>query len=197
MAEHGGHLDYLAAKAGAIGSLRGRVLELGAGEGSNFAHLHADVEWLGLEPSRRRRSELARRARATGRAAAPLDGVAEDIPLPDRSVDAVLATVVLCSVRDQERALEEIHRVLVPGGRAVLAEHVAAPPGTLRRRLQGVAAPFSRLLDHGCDPTRDTEAAVRRSPLRPVRVERFAVPVLGRLTMPFVVVEAARRPRTA
>ncbi len=192
MVERGDHPAYAAAKGRAIASLRGRVLEVGAGGGNNFANLGDGVEWRGLEPSARRRRELERRARARGHATPPLDGVAEAIPLPDATVDAVLGTVVLCSVRDQDQSLVEIHRVLVPGGRVVLAEHVAAPARTLRRLLQGVVSPFSRLLDHGCDPTRDTEAALRRSPLQTIRVERFELPVLGRLTVPYVVIEAVR-----
>jgi SAM-dependent methyltransferase len=188
-----GYPAYAATKARAIRALRGRVLEIGAGNGNNFDLLSPDVEWCGLEPSRARRAELARRAQGRPRALPPLDGVAERIPLPDASVDGVLSTVTLCSVRDQQRALAEIARVLRPGGRVVLAEHVAAPPHTWRRSLQRVYRPFSRTFDHGCDPTRDTEAVVRRSALRVESVEHFELPALGRrLTMPYVVIEAER-----
>jgi ubiquinone/menaquinone biosynthesis C-methylase UbiE len=103
------------------------------------------------------------------------------VPLPDGSVDAVLSTVVLCSVRDQERAVAEAVRVLRPGGRFVFFEHVAAPEGTWTRRLQGLSAPFSRLLDHGCDPTRQTWRTLERSGLRELDVVRLS---LGR--WPFI-----------
>ena len=104
----------------AIGRVRGRVLEIGAGEGANFGAFHDDVEWIGLEPDFDRRVELAQQARAWQHAREPLDAVAESIPLPDGSVDAVVGTYVLCSVRDQGVALAEVRRVLRPGGRLLV-----------------------------------------------------------------------------
>ena len=125
------------------------MLEIGAGTGANFAHLHADVEWIGLEPSVGRSGALAENARRHGHRAAPLVTGAEEIPLADASVDAVLATTVLCSVRDQAAVLDEAARVLVPGGRvllagllstqadAVLAAYAAQGCGEVRRLVRG------------------------------------------------------------
>ncbi|NGN65830.1 class I SAM-dependent methyltransferase [Streptomyces sp. A7024] len=185
-----GWAAFTAARTRAIRGLRGRVLEIGAGRGANFAALDRDVEWLGLEPSPRRCRFLAENARRHGHRAPPVQATAESIPLPAAAVDAVLATTVLCSVRDQAQVLAEIARVLRPGGRLVLAEHVAAPPGSVARAAQRVARPWTRLFDHGCDPVRDTAAAVRNSPLRFDAGTGFAVPVLGSLTVPFLVIEA-------
>ena len=176
----------------AIRTLRGRVLEIGAGDGANFGLLHPSVEWVGLEPARRRRARLAGTARSHGHRAAPLEGGAEDIPLPGSSVDAVLGTHVLCSVADPGRVLEEVARVLRPGGRALFAEHVAAPAGTGTGAVLRLARPFTRTFDHGCDPARDTEATVRASALEVADVVRYAVPVLG-LEIPYVLIEARRQ----
>lgn len=191
----GGWAAFVAARTHAIASLRGRVLEIGAGEGANFGAMADGVTWVGLEPRRRSRERLAAVARRHGHTAAPLAAVAEDIPLPDRSVDAVLGTAVLCSVRDPALALREILRVLVPGGRLVLAEHVAAPAGSRVRTLQGAVRPLTRLLDHGCDPTRDTEAAVAAGGLRLDHVDHVDVAVLGPLVVPHVVLQAHRLQR--
>lgn len=144
----------------AIGRVRGRVLEIGAGEGANFGAFHHGVEWVGLEPDFRRRVELAQQARAWQHAREPLDAVAEAIPLPDASVDAVVGTYVLCSVRDQGAALAEVRRVLKPGGRVVFVDHVIAPPHTLKRAVQRVVTPFSTRFCHGCHWDRDTGAAL-------------------------------------
>lgn len=176
----------------AIRSLRGTVLEIGAGRGENFANLASSVEWLGLEPSARFRRTLAQAARRHGHMTEPLAASAEAIPLDDDAADCVLATTVLCSVTNQGQVLDEINRILTPGGTALLAEHVAASPGTLTRRVQGFARPWTRLFDHGCDPTRDTEDAVRHSGLEIRTITRFAILVVGRLDMPFVVIEAAK-----
>ncbi|SDE64226.1 class I SAM-dependent methyltransferase [Auraticoccus monumenti] len=186
-----GRAAFVAARARAVRGLRGRVLEIGAGRGANFADLGPGVEWLGLESAAGPRRRLAVNARRHGHLAPPIAASAESVPLPASSVDGVLGTTVLCSVRDPAAVLDEVARVLVPGGRLVLAEHVAAPPGSGVRALQQAVRPWTRLLDHGCDPTRDTAAAVARSPLRLETVTWFLVPVLGRLGVPFVVIEAS------
>ncbi|MGR2753326.1 class I SAM-dependent methyltransferase [Agromyces arachidis] len=144
----------------AIARVRGRVLEIGAGEGENFGAFHPDVEWVGLEPDDDRRGELAARAREWGRPADVLDAVAERIPLPDSSVDAVVGTYVLCSVDDQRTALAEVRRVLKPGGLVVFVDHVAAPPHTVKRAVQRAVTPISARFCHNCHWDRDTGGAL-------------------------------------
>ncbi|MBT2499127.1 class I SAM-dependent methyltransferase [Agromyces sp. ISL-38] len=143
-----------------VSRVRGRVLEIGAGEGENFGAFHPDVEWVGLEPDDKRRAELATRAREWKHSAVPLDARAESIPLPDNAVDAVVGTYVLCSVGDVDATLAELRRVLVPGGRIVLVDHVIAPPGTLKRLVQLIATPCSKRFCHGCHWDRDPEPAL-------------------------------------
>ena len=185
-----GYPAYLSAQTAAIRRLSGTVLEIGAGRGRNFALLGPDVTWIGAEPDRRRCAHLAATARRAGHPRPPLTASAESLPLLDSSVDGVLATVVLCSVDDQARTLDEIARVLRPGGRFIFAEHIAAPPSSGKRRLQRLIAPLSRALDHGCDPVRETEQAVRRSRLEVVHIGRYDVPVFLGVTVPFIVGEA-------
>ncbi|GAA4587293.1 class I SAM-dependent methyltransferase [Planotetraspora phitsanulokensis] len=152
---------YTRRKHRLLASLTGTVLELGAGRGANFGLLPAGVTWIGLEPDRRLHGRLARAAAAHGRRPTILGSPAEEIPLPDRSVDAVLTTVVLCSVADQGRVLAEIRRVLRRPGRFVFFEHVAAPSGTWARRSQRLWAGVSRLYGDGCDPGRETWKTIR------------------------------------
>ncbi|UOQ90083.1 class I SAM-dependent methyltransferase [Agromyces endophyticus] len=156
-----------------IGRVRGRVLEIGAGEGENFGAFALDVEWIGLEPDADRRVELATRAREWRHDAEPLDAVAEAIPLPDHSVDAVVGTYVLCSVADQAVALAEVRRVLVPGGRVVFVDHVAAPHGTAKRAIQRLATPISKRWCHGCHWDRETEQALVDAGFVGTDVRRF------------------------
>ena len=139
-----------------IGGLRGTVLEIGAGAGGNLGLLGPGVDWLGLEPDAGRRQDLDAAAAAHGYGTPALARPAEDTGLSGNSVDAVLATRVLCSVTDPEAVLAEVRRVLRPEGRVVLAEHVAAPEGTFKRSLQRMASPISARLDHGCRWDRDT-----------------------------------------
>lgn len=170
-----------------LAGLSGTVLELGAGRGANFEHLGPGVAWIGLEPSRRRRDRLRAAAHRAGHRGEILTAPAEAIPLSDASCDAVIATIVLCSVRDQARTLTEVLRVLRPGGSFVFLDHVAAPPGTWTRRLQRAWAPVSRLVDNGCDPARDTEAAIDAAGFARVELERFDEPSGFGLTVPCIV----------
>ncbi|HEY1178227.1 MAG TPA: methyltransferase domain-containing protein [Phytomonospora sp.] len=183
---------YEALKNDLIGGLSGTVLEIGAGAGRNFARLAADAEWIGLEPDRRVHAKLRASAARHGREPVVLDAPAEAIPLGDESVDAVVSTVVLCSVGDQDAALAEVARVLRPGGRLVFFEHVAAAPGSWTRRLQRMWAPFSRRFDRGCDPVRDTAAAIGRADFAFVELRRFAMPTGLGPTVPFIAGYARR-----
>jgi ubiquinone/menaquinone biosynthesis C-methylase UbiE len=153
--------------------LRGDVLDIGAGEGNTLPHLSRDVRLTCVEPHGRSARRLERAAQ--GRAVIVLRTPAEQLALPDRSMDAAVCAGTLCSVDDPDAVLHEAHRVLRPGGRAVRLEHVAAPAGTWLRRAQRAVAPASRLLDRGCDPARDTESVLRRSPLRIVSLVHTGV----------------------
>jgi SAM-dependent methyltransferase len=148
-----------------LDGLSGTVLELGAGHGLNFPHYPPTVtELIAVEP------EPTLRAHATEAAAnAPvpvrvLGGVADELPLEDASVDAAVASLVLCSVPDPDRALAELHRVLRPGGELRFYEHVI--PNCQPRRLLLQAADHSGLwprIAGGCHPARDTTTAIERA----------------------------------
>ncbi len=188
--------DYRTAKRDLIRSLSGTVLEIGAGSGANFADLPADVDWIGLEPNRRARAQLTRTAAGragradVGRGRRVLAGRAEQIPLPSASVDGVLSTVVLCSVADLPATLDELRRVLRPGGRFVFVEHVAAPRGSWTYRLQRIAAPFTRRFDRGCNPARDIAAAIADAGFEAIELDHYTMP--GLIPIPFIAGAATK-----
>lgn len=158
-----------------IGRARGRVLELGAGRGENFGAFHPDITWQGLEPDAERRAELARRAREWGHHADPLDAVAERLPMEAASIDAVVATYVLCTVEDVAAAVAEARRVLVPGGQVLLVEHVLAPHSATMRGLQRVATPLTKRWCGGCHQDRDPLPALRAAGFTDVEVRHRRV----------------------
>jgi ubiquinone/menaquinone biosynthesis C-methylase UbiE len=105
----------------------GTVLEIGAGTGANLSHYPAGVSSLTVtEPDVFMLKRLERRAAAESSAPMVLRAPAEDLPFEDATFDVVVATLVLCGVDDQLRAVREILRVLRPGGRFLFFEHVRA-----------------------------------------------------------------------
>jgi ubiquinone/menaquinone biosynthesis C-methylase UbiE len=155
----------------------GRVVEVGAGTGTNFGHYPAGVqEVLAVEPEGRPRA-LA--AEAAARAPVPVtvvDGTADRLPADDGSFDAAVVSLVLCSVPDQATALSEVHRVLRPGGQLHFWEHVLADGPGLARAQRALDATVWPFLGGGCHCGRDTGAAIASAGFRIERLERFAFP---------------------
>ncbi|MFJ9916005.1 class I SAM-dependent methyltransferase [Actinacidiphila glaucinigra] len=170
----------------ALAGLTGRVIEIGAGSGLNFRHYPRTVaEVVAIEPERHLR-RLA--VDAAQHAEVPVDvvpGVAEALPVKSEAFDAAVASLVLCSVRDQKRALAELHRVLRPGGELRLLEHCRAE-GRGHAALQWVAdRTLWPLLFGGCRTGRDTLAAAEAAGFDVLELRRFHVPEHGKgLTLP-------------
>ena len=137
--------------------LDGCVLELGAGSGANISHYSDRVEGLTMvEPLAGFRKMLEARCESVGRTDVTIvEGVAESLSVPDHSLDAIVTTLVLCSVSDPERVLQECYRALRPGGRLAVIEHVRSGHFGVRC-LQHFANPFQKLFAGGCRTTRDT-----------------------------------------
>jgi ubiquinone/menaquinone biosynthesis C-methylase UbiE len=158
----------------------GTVLEIGAGTGANLDVYGPSVSQLLLvEPDEAMRTRLAARASTDRSRNVVLAASASRLPLADSSVDAAVSTLVLCSVRQLDSALTEVHRVLKPGGRLHLIEHVAAEPGSVLRRAQGLVAPAWSRLAGGCSvvrPTRDLLAAAGFD-VTDVRDDALPVPI--------------------
>lgn len=160
-----------------FGGLRGTVLEIGPGAGVNLQYFAAGVHWIGIEPNPYVQVYLRKEAQIRGVLADLRTGVAESIEFPDQSIDAVVSTLVLCSVSDMDRVLEEIQRILKPGGQYIFIEHVAAPRGTWLRRAQRLVRPISRFVAEGCHPDRETWNEIQSAGFREVKIEHFRAPL--------------------
>jgi ubiquinone/menaquinone biosynthesis C-methylase UbiE len=164
-------------RAELLAGTTGRVLEVGAGSGSNFAHYPAAVtQVVAVEPEPHLRAQAER---AAGRAPVPVtvvDGLAEALPAGDGEYDTAVVTLVLCSVADPSRALRELHRVLRPGGRLVFWEHVRAdrpPLTTVQDVLDRTVWP---LLAGGCHLGRDAAAEIGAAGFTVERIEHHRLP---------------------
>ena len=140
-----------------LAQARGRVLEIGAGTGHNLELYGPEVTELVLtEPER----AMVKRLRARAGAREIVEAPAEALPFADDSFDTVVSTLVLCTVRDPDRAISEIRRVLRPDGRLLVLEHVRSEDAKLAR-WQDRVLPVWRFVGHGCHPNRDTAGALR------------------------------------
>jgi ubiquinone/menaquinone biosynthesis C-methylase UbiE len=158
-----------------LDGLAGRVVEVGAGSGLNFAHYPATVtEVIAIDPEPTLRAAAARAASAAPVPVTVIAGTAEALPVGEAEMDAAVACLVLCSVPDQARALAEIRRVLRPDGELRFYEHVIARRQPTRAILQ--LADRSRLwpaVCGGCHAARDTTAAIETAGFTIERCERF------------------------
>jgi ubiquinone/menaquinone biosynthesis C-methylase UbiE len=182
--DHHDNLDEL--KQSLLSQLHGRVLEIGPGTGASFAYLDKHVEWIGIEPNPYMHSYLKEEAERQGMQSIKLiEGVAENLPLADESIDAVISNYVLCSVGNLSQALQEIQRVLKPEGILVYLEHVAAESGTWNRQVQDLLAPAWKRLFDNCHPNRETARILHEAGFEPVDAKQF------RLSVPVIAPHAA------
>lgn len=158
-----------------LDGLGGRVVEVGAGSGLNFAHYPATVtEVVALEPEPTLRAEAQRAADEAPVPVSVRAGTAEALGLADGEMDAAVASLVLCSVPDQALALGEMHRVLRPNGELRFYEHVIAQRQPMRVILQiGDHSGLWPAICGGCHPARDTGVAIEAAGFTIERCERF------------------------
>jgi ubiquinone/menaquinone biosynthesis C-methylase UbiE len=147
-----------------LDGLSGRVIEVGAGNGLNFVHYPATVtEVIAVEPEPHLRSIAEAGAARAAVSVKVVDATADDLPADEAECDAAVASLVLCSVPDQDRALAEIRRVLKPGGELRFFEHVRAATPWRGRVQQALDVAIWPLLVGGCHCGRDTRAAIERA----------------------------------
>lgn len=162
--------------------LPAEVVEIGPGVGANFGYLPSGCRLTAIEPNPYMHGALRRRAARRG-IDVQIRGVTGDaIDLDDQSADVVISSLVLCTVADPGQVVSEIRRILRPGGRYVFLEHVAAPDGTVLRRIQrAVRRPWAWAFE-GCSCERDLAAVIQAAGFASAEISRY------RLRSPFIPV---------
>ena len=171
-----------------LGDLVGEVLDVGCGPGTNFEHYGAGARVTAVDYNPGMVA-LARRALPASRAAVTVQVAdATVLPFPDGSFDAYVSTLVLCSVPDLERAVDEAWRVLRPGGELRILEHVRSA-SAWKAQLQTWLSPAWGYVADGCRLDRDTLGAFRRHGFDVIEVER---PHIQAEPLPLVIVRGRK-----
>ena len=157
-----------------LAQVSGEVLEIGAGTGANIRLYPGTVSRLVLtEPDRHMRKALEQKlASERPQNVSVIDATAEQIEADDESFDYVVSSLVCCSVSNLEASLGEVWRVLRPGGSLVFLEHVAAAPGSSRRRWQNAINPLWKTFMGNCHLNRETERAIVSRGFEIIQIER-------------------------
>ncbi len=159
-----------------VGQAEGLVLEVGAGNGLNFAFYNPEyVERVeATEPDSAMLGYARTRAKTAHVPVILTQAPVEQLPFADAYFDCVVCTLVLCSVNDPLRGLQEIRRVLKPGGRLLMVEHVRAHSRVLAF-VQDLLTPINRLFAGNCHWNRSTEQTVHKAGFQDVELERRAL----------------------
>ena len=172
--DRGGALEH---RRRILAGLQGSVIEIGAGTGSSFPlYPPAVTRVLALEPDDYLRSVAQQAAASASVPVTVVDAAAEHIPAETGSADAVVASLVLCSVKDQAAVLAEIRRVLRRGGTLAYYEHVRSGHPLLAKAEDVLTPVWGRFMG-GCHLNRDTLAAITAAGFSVQDNERFGFPV--------------------
>jgi len=147
-----------------IPAAAGDVLEIGIGSGHNLNLYDRDRirTLVGIDPDTKMLAMAHRRACDLGRNVRLMEASAEELPVETQSVDTVVASYVLCTIPDTDKALAEIRRVLRPRGRLIFLEHAAAQ-GKILPHVQRRMNAGWRLLAGGCNLVRDPLSKITNS----------------------------------
>jgi len=156
-----------------LSEVEGAILEVGVGTGLNLPHYPSHVRRIAtVDPNPGMSKKLRKRIEQTGIEVDQRLARSESLPFADDTFDYVVSTLTLCSIAQVEKAMQEIHRVLKPGGRFVFLEHGLSDDPKVQkwqRRLN----PIQRVIGDGCRLDVDVRQILGASPFGSVEIENF------------------------
>ena len=154
---------------------KGEVLEIGIGSGLNLPFYDLDKinKIWGLDPSEELNSMAKKVARDID--VDLIIGGAEEIPLPENSIDTILLTYTLCTIPKVKDSIKEIERVLKPSGSMLFCEHGLAPDEKVAKWQQRLN-PYWKKIAGGCNLNRDIPKIIQDSSFKITKLETMYLP---------------------
>lgn len=155
-----------------LGDISGQVLDVGAGTGANFRHYPPQTNVLAIEPSDAMVEQAEQKLQDPAVQADILlvrAGIGDEMVasrVPAHGFDAIVFTLVLCTIPDPEHAVERVKSWLAPGGRLLVLEHIADDRSTVRR-FEELVNPVWKKLAEGCHLTRQTDQLLKEAGFQP------------------------------
>lgn len=172
------HYKYRKIKRNLFENMPEKIVELGPGVGSNLRYFKPGTTLLAVEPNKTVHSLLKKNSEKYSVHVELMNLSAEKLPFADSSVDAVVCSLVLCTVEKPEQVLKEIQRVLKKGGRFVFLEHVAAEQGSWIEWIQKIVYKPWRWFFEGCHLNRDTYQTLQNANFSSLQIEKRSLPMI-------------------
>lgn len=161
-------------REGVVSSASGVGLEVGFGSGLNLPYYKNVTKLYALEPSEELYSFAKKSITEASFPVEHMKASAENIPIPDNSIDFVISTWSLCSVECPGMTLREIYRILKPGGTFSFVEHGKSPK-THIFTVQNILTPISRRVSGNCHLNRDIENLITEAGFEVDNMEQFSM----------------------
>lgn len=186
------HKHFGDRKAAAIGAMSGTVVQIGPGTGVNMRYYSPGVRLIGIEPNSVMHHRLRTKATSAGVDLTIRTLRGESVDVADEAAEGVVGTLVLCGVEDPSAVLNEVTRVLRPGGTYFFLEHVAASAGSRTRALQRAVKRPHRWLFNGCEVDRTTQDTIAAAGFSHVNIDHVDIGLGGGYVRNFIVGTAIR-----
>lgn len=148
------------------------ILEIGIGTGQNLPYYKDSVKEIhAIDPNPGMHQQLKKKLDIFSIKVKFQHAFCENLPYPDHYFDTVVATLVLCSVKNIEKSLQEIHRVLKPGGKFLFLEHGLSNEQNLQKWQQRIT-PYWKYVGDGCRLDINIEEKIQKSPLQIIQLTK-------------------------
>ncbi|WP_420603522.1 class I SAM-dependent methyltransferase [Flagellimonas sp.] len=170
-----GYMDYLFGKSKRklFKNHPKTVVEIGPGAGANMRYLKKGTKLIAIEPNIHMHKNLKKSAQKYGIDLEIKTIVGESIDLPDNSIDFVACTLVMCTVSDPVKCIEQIKRILKPSGVFVFIEHVKARKNTMLELIQNLTHKPWHWFFEGCNTNRDTKSLLESAGFSTLVLEEY------------------------